>query len=66
MPQAKPVPNLEFKGEQVFLRKHTTELHTIERWFKSRREVLPGERPIKAVTGMYNDPKRVAELYGFW
>ena len=43
-----------------------TELHTFERWLKQRREVIPSERPIKAVTGMYNDQGRVAELYGFW
>ena len=43
-----------------------SELHTTERWLKQRREVIQGERPLKAVSGMYNDQNRVAELYGFW
>lgn len=25
-----------------------------------------GETPVKCVKGMFNDPQRVAELYGFW
>ena len=66
MPGAKPVTGIDFKGEPVYLRKQTSELHTCERWLKQRREVIPGERPIKAVQGMYNDPHRVAELYGYW
>ena len=66
MPRAKPVPGLSFNDEQVYLRKHVSELHTPERWLKHKREVCAGERPIKAVKGMYNDPHRVAELYGFW
>lgn len=34
LPGAKPVANLEFKGEKVFLKKFVTELHTTERWLK--------------------------------
>lgn len=43
-----------------------TELHTDERWLKHRRQVKDGESAIKSVKGMYNDPQRPAELYGFW
>ena len=50
----------------MFLRKQVSELHTAERWLKNRRQVKDGEEPIKAVTGMYNDASRVAELFGFW
>ena len=57
---------LYFKDEPVYLRKYVTELHTPERWLKSRREVKFGEKPIKYVTGMYNDKTKLAELYGFW
>ena len=66
IPGARPVEGLEFRGESVFLKKHVTELHTSERWLKHRREVKPRERPVKSVTGMYNDPNKTAELFGFW
>ena len=66
IPGARPVEGLEFRGESVFLKKHVTELHTPERWLKYRREVKPRERPVKSVTGMYNDPNKTAELFGFW
>ena len=66
VPKARPVPGVTFKDEEVFLRKHVTELHTIERWYTHRREVKNGEKPVKCVTGMYNDKNRLAELYGYW
>ena len=73
IPKAKPVPVgdgsdnfLLFKDEPVYLRKYLTELHTPERWLKQRREVKRGEKPVKRVTGMYNDKDRLADLYGFW
>lgn len=30
------------------------------------RQVKPGERCLKKVTGVYNDSSKYAELYGFW
>ena len=57
---------LTFKDEPVFLSKFVTELHTAERWLPLSRKVKNGEKPIKKVTGMYNDKTRLAELYGFW
>ena len=41
-------------------------MHTRERWLKHRRLVVEGQEPVKVVRGMYNDPQRPAELYGFW
>ena len=43
-----------------------TELHTQERWRKHQRQVREDEKPVKRVKGLYNDPERMAELYGFW
>ncbi len=43
-----------------------TELHTDERWRKHLRQVISGEKPVKRVKGLYNDPERMAELYGYW
>jgi hypothetical protein len=28
--------------------------------------VREGEMPVKKVKGLYNDPNRMAELFGFW
>jgi len=42
------------------------DLHTPERWLRERREVKKGELPVKKVAGMYNDKRRLAELYGPW
>ena len=55
LPHAKPLEQT-FKGEDIYLRKYVTELHTTERWLKYRRCVKEGEEPVKSVRGMYNDP----------
>ncbi len=66
LPTAQPIPNIVFKTEQVYNRSDVTELHTEERWKKHSRQVRTNEKPVKKVKGLYNDPERVAELYGFW
>ena len=66
LPTAKPVANLKFKEEQVYLRQDLTELHTEERWKKHMREVREGEEPVKKVKGLYNDAERIASLFGYW
>ena len=66
MPKAEPLKDVLFKGEQVYLRKDITELHTAERWRKHQRQVRPNEIPYKRVKGLYNDAERLAELYGYW
>ena len=43
-----------------------TELHTVERWRKLQRQVRLHEPAYKRVKGLYNDPERMAELYGYW
>ena len=65
-PNTKPVPSQVFKGEPVYLRSCVVELHTPERWLKYRRMVLESEEPVKVVKGMYNDPSKLAELFGYW
>lgn len=59
-------PLFDWKGQPVYSREAVTELHTRERWLKYRREVYDHQEPIKVVKGMYNDPQRLAELYGYW
>ena len=66
IPNAVPVQNMIFKTEQVYHRSDVTELHTQERWKKHARQVRDKELPVKKVKGLYNDPERVAELFGFW
>ena len=66
MPSAKPLEGMDFKGDLVYLKKDLTELHTVERWKTHQRKVNPGEAPFKRVKGLYNDPERMAELYGYW
>ncbi|CDW80898.1 dna repair protein rad4 containing protein [Stylonychia lemnae] len=66
LPQAQPLPDKNFKGEPIFLKKDVSELHTVERWRRHAREVKRGEEPMKRVKGLYNDSERMAELYGFW
>jgi len=66
LPNARPVTEKTFKGEQIFSKEEVTELHTKERWRKLQRQVRQGEEPVKIVKGLYNDGERMAELYGYW
>eukprot|EP00347_Sterkiella_histriomuscorum_P000058 403377346 len=66
LPNAVPLDDKTFKGEPIFLRKDISELHTVERWRKYARQVKSKEEPVKRVKGLYNDPERMAELYGYW
>ncbi len=66
MPSAKPIEDQTFKGEPIYLKKDLSELHTSERWRKHGRQVIKGQKPCKKVKGLYNQPDKLAELYGYW
>lgn len=68
LPNAKPLDEgkINYKGEMIYMKTDITELHTQERWRKHQRQVKPGETCVKRVKGLYNDPERMAELYGYW
>ena len=55
-----------FKDEALYLKKDIVELHTSERWHKDGRQVLEDATPVRRIKGVYNDPERVANLYGIW
>lgn len=65
-PTASPLTNVNVKGEQVYLWKDVTELHTKAGWKKLWWLVKPGSTYLKAVRGHYNEKNKQALLFGYW
>lgn len=54
------------KEDPVYLKKDIVELHTEERWRRDGRQVIKESIAIRRVKGLYNDPEKVAQLFGIW
>ena len=65
-PLTRPIEDMYFKDEPVYLRSDVVDLHTKSRWKMNGRKVRMGQIGVKKVLALTNDGEQMVDLYGEW